>query len=146
MKSVRSIYILIAVIWFLAIGLAEAQSDVTYLGEFCVENITLFGPPITMFKVGVLKYGDNHLALSGKWVSGIQSPIYGSAIGDGENIIATLTTSQASDTNASYTVLSLTVNSTTMSGTMNTMTMTFLPTPYQQPVGQADIHVLPCNP
>ncbi len=43
-------------------GIAEAQTNVTYLGEFCVVDNSVVGrPPLPLFKVGVLNYGDNTL-------------------------------------------------------------------------------------
>jgi hypothetical protein len=130
----------------LVCGLAEAQTDVTYLGEFCIDSYGFF-EPVTVFKVGVLNYGDNHFALNGNWLNSNPSPVFGTAMIAGENIIATLTSSSViNDTDASYTVIYLAVNSTTMAGTMTTMTTSFLPTPSQLPAGQAPIYVYPCNP
>lgn len=94
-----------------------------------------------------MKYGDNHFALNGNWLGGIFEPIYGTANLDGENIVATLTTSFVSDTyGAAYTVSYLIVNSASMSGTMTSMTTRFLPTPSQEPAFQQLIYIVQCNP
>jgi len=139
----------------LSCGLAEAQSDVTYLGEFCVvDNSPLGRPPVPLFKVGILYYGDNHLALNGEWQGGIPEPVYGSAMISGENLVATLNSSLASDTyGISYRVSYLTVNLTPQDGstmmffgTITFMTTTYHPTPAQQPAVQLPIYMVPCNP
>lgn len=135
-------------IFLLSCGLAEAQTDATYLGEFCIVDTSLLGrPPLPLFQVGALKYGDNHIALNGNWLGNIPEPIYGTAMVSGDKIVATLTTALVSETyGTSYAVIYLSVDSTSMYGTMTTMSMTFLPTPSQEPVIQGPIYIVSCNP
>jgi len=135
-------------------GLAEA-ADVTYLGEFCVvDNSPLGRPPVPLFKVGILYYGDNHLVLNGEGLGVIPEPVYGTAMINGDKFVATLTSSFVSDTyGASYTVIYLDVDLTPsdgstvmLFGTITMMTTTFHPNPIQQPAVQLPIYVVSCSP
>ncbi len=138
----------VALMILISCGLAEAQSDITFLGEFCVVDDSVMGrPPLPLFQVGVLQYGDNHLALNGNWLGGIPEPIYGTAMIVGDNIVSTLTASLVSDTyGTSYSVMYLAVNSATMRGTITYMVTTFSPTPSQQAATTGSIYVVPCGP
>ena len=149
-----AIILLMTMMILLTFGFAEAQTAVTYLGEFCVvDNSALGRPPEPLFKVGILYYGDKHLALNGEWLGGIPEPVYGSAMISGDNLVATVTSSLVSGTYGTfYTVSYLVVNLTppdgsTMMffGTMTSMTTTFQPIPAQQTTVQRPIYMVPCN-
>ena len=152
MTSIRSRYFLMlsAILWFVMCGLAKAQSEVIYLGEFCVVDDSLLGrPPLPLYKIGVLNYGDGHFVLNGSSI-GLPAAVVGTGMIDESNFVATLTSSYVSETNGpSYTVSYVVVNlqkSFSMSfGNMTSMVTTFQPSPAQSTT-QIPIYVIPCNP
>ncbi len=160
MKSIRSIYILIPlmILWFIICSSVETQAEVSYLGEYCVvDNSPLGRPPLPLYKIGVLSYGDNHYALNGTLIN-FPGAVVGSGMIDGNNFVATLTSSYVDDINGpSYTVSYIIVDMqesfsmwfgsmTSMTTTYPPMIATYPPNPPQSVALQIPIYVVSCNP
>jgi len=132
----RYFRMLSAILWFVMCGLAEAQAEVTYLGEFCVVDDSPLGrPPLPLYKIGVLNYGDDHFVLNGSSI-GLPAAVVGTGLIDGSNFVATLTSSYVSDTNGpsytvSYVVVNLQESFSVRFGNMTAMITTFQPSPAQ---------------
>ena len=129
MKLIKSRYFFVGMVMVLLFAclLVDAQAEVTYLGEYCVYDDSLAGrPPMPLFKIGVLSYGNNHFALNGNMIE-LPVPVSGSGMIDGNNFIATLTylnQYELAGTQLSFQAVRLVVNMTPIAGS-NVMSGTY---------------------
>ena len=119
-----------------------AHAEVSYLGEACIWEATpgVMGmPPVLLMKLGILNYGSGHFVLNGSGAPGLDEPISGTGMIDGNTFVATLVSSLVNSTNTSFTVSHLALNFET-GGTSTITRMTFDLT---QPTAQTKVTPIP---
>ena len=124
-----SILVVVAA-FFICFGNANAQAEIEYLGEFCLQTQipgSIAAPPGIFLRVGVVSYGNGHFVLHGTRGSD-DTPAYGTAMISGDKIIASISTSVA-DSNLSYfSMMHLVIDGTTFSGTATELVESQQPT------------------
>ncbi len=102
---------------------ANAQSETTYLGEFCLAA-SPYGtvvPPGPFLRVGVLSYGNGHFVLTGNRENNfVPIPVYGTAMISGDKIVASLSASlgdlNVDLTSATFTMIHIVIDKTSFGG------------------------------
>ena len=126
----------------------HAQAEVSYLGEVCIWKTDVLGmPPILIWKLGVLYYGDGHFVLNGgisRVSPDVMAPVYGTGELDitGNTFVATLVSSLVDAANTFFTVSHLVINLDTGGGTGGA-TATEMTFDLTQPTAQSKVTTVP---
>jgi len=157
MKSKKTLLILTLFLGLSFCNSKYAHAEVSYLGEFCVYiNNHTVGPPLLVTAVGALYYGNNHYVLNGivPGEPGVNEPVQGTGVIDGNTFVATLVSSTVNATNTSFTVSHLLLNYPPVdapniaigSGTMTEMTLDLSQPTAQSKVTTIPIYMTVCSP